>query len=74
MRADYFLHVLDEFRLDYIERIELRRSHAFEVFIPVKRRTHCSQFFIAELVVDLLRIAAAGLVEARLWLNWFQFP
>src|SRR5271169_1882407 len=66
MRTDYFLHVLDEVRLNHIERVELGRAHAFEVCAPVERRTQSGQFLVAQLVVDLLGIAAAGLVECTL--------
>ncbi len=63
VRIDYFLHVLDEVRLNHVERIERRRAHAFEVGVPVECWTQRGQLLIAQLVINLLRIAAAGLVQ-----------
>src|ERR1700722_19661986 len=66
MRSDYFLHVLDEIRLNHVERVEARCADSFEIHIPMERRTESCEFLSAQLVINLLWIAAAGLVERTL--------
>ena len=65
-RVDHILHLLDEVRLRHVQRIELGRSHAFEIHVPAEPGAQGGKFLASHLVVNLLRIAPAGLVQRAL--------
>ncbi len=66
MRANQFLHILEEIRLGHVERIKVGSAYSFEINIPIEGGTQPGQFLVADLVIQLLRIAATGRVERPL--------